>query len=40
MVYLLLNFERDAFLKLFIEGVCLEVSMTSIREGWYRVGIQ
>lgn len=40
MVYLRLNFERDAFLKLFIEGVCLEVSVTSVSEGWYRVGIQ
>lgn len=38
MVCLLLNFERDAFLKLFIEGMCLQVSMTSFRED--RVGIQ
>lgn len=41
MVYLLLNFEMDAFLKLFIEeDMCLKVSMPSVREGWYRVGIQ
>lgn len=34
MVCLLLNFERDAFLKLFIEeDMCLKVNMTSFREG-------